>query len=43
VSPLVAVLWRRVLVMEYLEGTQLTDLAAIKSVTAVDSEQVLIK
>jgi aarF domain-containing kinase len=33
---------KRVLVMEYLEGTQLTDLAAIKSVTAVDPEQVLI-
>jgi hypothetical protein len=29
--------------MEYLEGTQLTDLAAIQSVTAVDPEQVLIK
>lgn len=33
----------RVLVMECLEGVPLTDLAAIRGVTAADPEQVLIK
>ena len=33
---------RRMLVMERLRGVPLTDLAAIRSVTAADPEQVLV-